>query len=266
MTDFTALPNSPESLAPLIADGRLPKQRVWGMLLLRSALSFALLIVVAVGLAIGRQENPVGKSAAWWLWFVTAVNIVCIYLLARFSKLEGMRLRDIYNLNGKTWKGDLLWAIGALIVIAAVAQPPGTLLANAFWGGTTYPNSLLFQPIPFLAIYPLFIIFPLSHVLAELPTYWGYVAPRFRAGKMNRWIMILIVGFFLSIQHMFFSFQLDLSYDLWLAIKFLPFALCIGFIIDRRPTTLPYLMVGHGLLDLTLPYFVLLISQGLSIF
>lgn len=104
------------------------------------------------------------------------------------------------------------------------------------------------------------------HALAELPTYFGYVAPRLRAMRINRWVVILITGGVLSLQHMFFSFQLDAQYDLWLAVKFIPFALWTAFIIDRRPTAMPYLMAGHVLLDLSLPYFVLLVSQGLSIF
>ena len=83
---------------------------------------------------------------------------------------------------------------------------------------------------------------------------------------MNRYLVIAVVGFVLSIQHMFFSFQLDWRYDLWLAVKFLPFALWTGFIIDRRPTSLPYLMAAHGLLDATLPLFILTVSKGLPLF
>jgi hypothetical protein len=183
-----------------------------------------------------------------------------------FGKKEGMRLRDIYNLNRSSWKGDLLWAALSIVGIAILAQPPGTLLANAFWGGAKYPNTMLFQPLPFFAVYPLMVLMPIIHALAELPTYFGYVAPRLRAMRINRWIVILITGTVLSLQHMFFSFQLDPQYDLWLAVKFIPFAVWMAFIIDRRPTTLPYLIVGHFFLDLTLPYFVLLASQGLSIF
>jgi hypothetical protein len=83
---------------------------------------------------------------------------------------------------------------------------------------------------------------------------------------MNRWAVIAIVGTVLSIQHLFFSFQLDWRYDLWLALKYLPFALWMGFIVDRRPTTLPYLMGAHFLLDATLPLLVLMASKGMLTF
>jgi hypothetical protein len=41
---------------------------------------------------------------------------------------------------------------------------------------------------------------------------------------------------------------------------FLPFALWMGFIVYRRPTTLPYLVIAHGLIDASLPVMVLLAS------
>jgi hypothetical protein len=124
---------------------------------------------------------------------------------------------------------------------------------------------MLFQALPLLAVYPLFILMPVTQAFAELPTYWGYVAPRLRASGMNVWLVVGIVGFVLSIQHMFFAFQLDWRYDLWLALKFLPFALWTGFIVARRPTTLPYLMGLHFLLDASLPLLLLLASTGASL-
>lgn len=48
---------------------------------------------------------------------------------------------------------------------------------------------------------------------------------------------------------LFFSFQPDWRYNLRLAVKFLPFALWTGFVIDRRPTALPNLVTLHILLD-----------------
>lgn len=74
----------------------------------------------------------------------------------------------------------------------------------------------------------------------------------------------MLVGSVLSLQHMFFSFQLDWRYDLWLALKFLPFALWTGVVVDRRPNALHYLMLLHFLIDATLPYLVLIALKMLS--
>jgi len=259
------MPNSPESLMPKVANGQIPRRRAWFMLVLRSALSFALLLLLSAVYRLAGSDSPVSDSAAWWLWFVTAANIACLAWMVRFGRQEGLRLRDIYFASRATWKGDLAWFLLAGIVSAAVAMPPGTLLAQALWGDANFPTNLLFRPLPLWAIYPLFLLMPTTQALAELPTYWGYVAPRLRAAGINRWLVIGIIGFWLSIQHMFFSFQPDWRYNLWLAVKFLPFALWTGFVIDRRPTTLPYLMVLHFLLDATLPLLTLMVSQGMAI-
>jgi hypothetical protein len=258
--------NTPETLAPLVAGERIPASRVWGMLALRSALSFGLLLALAGVLKLAGRPSAISASAAWWLWFVTVANIACIVLMARFSRMEGMGLLQIYHANRSTWRGDLVWALIAFAGSAVLAQPPGTILAGALWGDPNYPNSMLFQSLPLIAIYPLFLLMPPTQALAELPIYWGYVAPRLQASGLNRWIVIVIVGAVLSIQHMFFSFQLDWRYDLWLAVKFFPFALWTGFVIHRRPSVMPYLMAGHLALDALLPYFVYMVSTGAAPF
>jgi hypothetical protein len=262
MPDNPALPNSPETLAPLIVDGRIPMRRVWGMLALRSALSFGLLLALTAVLSAVGRPAAVSASAAWWLWFVTVANVACIVAMVRFGRLEGVRLRDIFFASASTWKGDLAWMALALAGTAVFAMLPGALLAGALWRDPNTPNPMLFQALPLLAVYPLFVLMPVTQAFAELPTYWGYVAPRLRAAGTNRWVVIALVGLVLSLQHLFFAFQLDWRYDLWLALKFLPFALWTGFIVDRRPTALPYLMGVHFLLDATLPLLLFMASTG----
>jgi len=257
--------NSPESLTPKIASLQIPLRRVWGMLALRSVLTFGLLVFLAAIYKLAGRQSAIAASSAWWLWFVTGTNIVCIILLIYFGRLEGVRLRDIFFINRSTWKGDLLWFLVAIAGTALIASPPGTFLARMLWNDPNYPNSMLFQPLPIFAIYPLFLLMPITQALAELPIYWGYVAPRLGAAGVNRWLVIGIVGLVLSLQHMFFSFQLDWRYDLWLAFKFLPFALWTGFIVNRRPTSLPYLMFAHFLLDASLPLLTFMIAKGMPI-
>ena len=261
--ELAPLRNTPDALAPFVAEGRIPKARVWGMLALRSALSFASLLVVAALYAAYGSRGPVAAAAAWWLWFVTVANLACIWLMAAFGRREGgLRLRDIYFVSGATWRGDLLWTLLAIVGTAVFAMLPGTLLAGVLWRDPATPNAMLFQAIPLWAVYPLFLLMPVTQAFAELPTYWGYVAPRLRAFGTSRWGVIIIVGAVLSLQHLFFSFQLDVRYDLWLGLKFLPFALWTGWIVDRRPTALPYLMGMHFLLDASLPLLLLLASTG----
>jgi hypothetical protein len=259
------LPNSAQALAPLVADGRIPMWRVWAMLALRSALTFALLLVLALAFGLAGRKSPFAASSAWWLWFITAANVACLLLLVRFGRQEGLRLREIYFASRSTWKGDLVWALLGIVVIALVAQPPGLFLARLLWGDANTPNALLFQALPLAAVYPLFVLMPTTHALTELPTYWGYVAPRLRASGMQAWLVIALVAAALSVQHMFFAFQPDWRYALWLAVKFLPFALWIGIVLHRRPTVLPYFMAGHLVLDAVLPLLVLMASRGIPL-
>jgi uncharacterized membrane protein YhaH (DUF805 family) len=142
------LRNSYEALAPLITAGRIPRRRVWGMLLLRSGLTFGLLVSLATWFAWAGSRAPLQAASAWWLWQVTATNIVCVTLLVRFSRLEGLRLRDVYFARGDTWRGDLAWTLLALVVTAVIAQPPGNFLAELLWGDPNAPNAMLFQPLP----------------------------------------------------------------------------------------------------------------------
>jgi len=262
---FGYFPNSPESLAPKIANGQIPMRRIWWMLALRSVLPFGLLLLLASIYKFFGSNSAIANSSAWWLWYITVANIVCITLMVHFGRIEGVKLRELYFLNRSTWKGDLLWFLLAIVITAVVAMPPGAFLANLFWGDPNYPNNMLFQPLPIIAIYPLFLLMPTTHALAELPIYWGYVAPRLRASGMNRWLVLGTVGLMLSLQHMFFSFQLDWRYDLWLALKFLLFALWTGIVIDRRPTVMPYFMFVHFLIDASLPFLVFMVSKGMPI-
>ena len=185
--------------------------------------------------------------------------------MVRFGRSEGLRLRDIYYVAGRRGRATSRWTLSPRRH-GDLAQPPGTLLAQALWGDAVYPNPMLFQPLPLLAVYPLFLLMPTTHALRRAADVLGIrraAAARLRdepVGSSSR-----IVGAVLSVQHMFFSFQLDWRYDLWLAVKFLPFALWTGFIVDRRPTTLPYLMGGHFLLDSLLPVLVLMVSRGVPL-
>lgn len=263
MPEIVIAPNTPDALRDQVANGMIPRRRVWAMLALRSVVAFTLLLALAAAFFLVGRPEAVKASAAWWLWFVTVANIASIWLMAHFARREGLRLRDIYFAKKATWRGDLLWAFIFTIGTAVFALLPGTYLAAALWGDASYPNEMLFQALPLLAVYPLFVLMPTTQALAELPIYWGYVAPRLRAWGMNRWLGIVIVGSTLSVQHMFLAFQLDWRYSLWLAVKFLPFALWTGIIVDRRPTALPYLMGLHFLIDATLPVLLLLVSLGM---
>jgi hypothetical protein len=64
----------------------------------------------------------------------------------------------------------------------------------------------------------------------------------------------------LSLQHVTLPLVLDWRFVLWRALMFLPFALLLAVVLDRRPRLLPYLVIVHILLDAAAAAQVLLAS------
>ncbi|MCU0460381.1 MAG: hypothetical protein MUE37_15000, partial [Bacteroidales bacterium] len=93
------------------------------------------------------------------------------------------------------------------------------------------------------------ITFPVTIALAELATYFGYIMPRLRAGFKSGVPALLLPVLFLSLQHMTLPFIPDLTFILYRAVVFLPFALLIGIAIYRRPSLFPYFAILHGIMD-----------------
>ncbi|MGZ8562005.1 MAG: hypothetical protein ACXWWU_00115 [Candidatus Limnocylindria bacterium] len=236
---------------------------VWGTLLLRTGLAVCLQSMVAVGFAIGGASDPWRSAADWWLaWFALA-SVVNLSVLQRLLRREGLRLRDLYHLGHRSssdLKRDLAWVGVALVVAAPLGFLPNLLLAGALWAGDPVGADLTFRPLPVAGAAAILLIFPIVHALAELPTYFSYVMPRMESLTGWGWRAVVLCGLALSLQHVALPLLFDGRYLVWRALMFLPFALWFGFIIQRRPTTLPFLVVAHGLLDLTLPLSVLLIS------
>jgi len=252
-------------LSEKIKNGRIPMARVWWMLALRSLVSFGFLLLLALIFSVSGQPAAIQKSAAWWLWFVTGANIASILMMWHFGKKEGVPLKDMYFASRTEWKKDLKWFLLALAGSAVLVQYPGTFLAQLLFEDAATPNAMLMQALPLLAIYPLFLLMPATQAFAELPLYWGYASPRLKAAGMRPWTAVVIASFLLSVQHMFFAFQPDWRYAFWLAVKFLPFAMWTGFIIEKRPSVLPYLMATHFLLDSSLPLLILMVSLVIEI-
>jgi hypothetical protein len=237
---------------------------VWGMLLIRTGLAVSLQCAVAIGFAIGGADDPWRSAADWWLaWFALA-SVLNLTLLQRLLAREGLRLRDLYRLRVRdrdALKHDLAWVAVALVVAGPLGFLPNLLIGGALWGSDPVGAELSFRPLPLAGAWAILLVFPVVHALAELPTYFGYVMPRLQALSGWKTRAVIVCGVVLSLQHVALPLLFDGRYLVWRALMFLPFALWFGFVINRRPTTLPYLVVAHFLLDFTLPLWVLLVSM-----
>jgi hypothetical protein len=258
----TELPNAVSAIRRRGDFGRLDAGRVWWALALRSVLAVGFQVLFALAFSISGDASPWRSAADWWLGSFALAEVVNLGLLNRWARAEGIELRDLYNLDRRGWVGDLKWFSLALVVAAPLGFLPNVMLAQALWGDPEVAADLTFRAVPVLAAWSMVVVFPIIHALTELPTYFGYVMPRLQALTGRARMPLLVTSAVLSAQHIFLPFLFDWRYLVWRLLMFLPFALWIGWIINKRPTALPYLVVAHALLDLSLPIYVLQASMG----
>ncbi len=230
------------------------------MLFVRSGLAVGLQASVALAALLAGAADPWRVAADWWLGWFAVANLLTLAVLRRALHREGRRLRDLYRIRRANVRGDLPWVAAGLLLAGPIGFLPNLLIGGALWGSSEVGADLSFRALPVAGAVLILLVFPIAQGAAELPTYFGYVMPRLRA-RYGWGIGALVVSAaMLSTQHIFLPLLFDWRFLVWRALMFVPFALWIGFVIHRRPTTLPYLAVAHGLLDASLPVMVLFAS------
>jgi hypothetical protein len=204
--------------------------------------------IIAGIFLISGSSSPWHSSQAWWTFSVICTNAICICLLVFLLRKEGTAYFKVFGFEKKGWWKDLLICLGMLALAGPIASLPNTLLANALFGSSEAVGKMFFQPLPQWAIIISFL-FPLTHIFAELPVYFGYAMPRVEKQMNNGWAAWVISSLFLALQHGALPFVPEPKFILWRVGMFVPFALYIGLCIKIRPRLLPYMMIGHGLLD-----------------
>ncbi len=226
-----------------------PKTYPWLMLFSRSFLFLVAQALIALFFVLTSKDPAWEEAARWWIFFPIFANLVSIYLLVLVFRAEGNRYLDILRISRKTVKTDLLWFFGSSLIGMPIAFFPMNLLGEAIFGDRMTPVLMLFRPLPDWALV-VGLLFPLTIALAELPTYFGYSMPRLFNGK-RPWLAYFIAAFILSIQHCFLPLIPDWNYLLWRGLMYLPFALYAGLMIKFRPTLLPYFVIVHALMDIS---------------
>jgi hypothetical protein len=189
------------------------------------------------------------SSAAWWMLCATAGNVVSLLLLRwRFSR-EGGSYWDLWRFSRESFWKDLALAVGGFVLAGPIALLPMRWLGTAIVGSYDAAVAVMFRPLPAWGLW-LGLLFPLTIGLAELPTYFGYAMPRLERRLGSGWAAWAIASVALSLQHAALPLVLDGPYLLWRALMYLPFALYIGLIIKLRPRLMPFLMIGHTLIDI----------------
>jgi hypothetical protein len=97
----------------------------------------------------------------------------------------------------------------------------GTLL----FGSPEATLDLFIRPLPFWAVYLSVLVFPLTQGVTELPTYFGYVMPRFKAQGMQKWLAISLPALMLGLQHIAVPLLFDMRFITWRALMYIPLRL-----------------------------------------
>jgi hypothetical protein len=221
------------------------------MLFSRITLFIVFQTIFAALFTITGTGKPWLRSADWWLVVVILTNLTCIGLLIRFFSEEGACYRSLFRFDRKHWKKDLLTMGIITLVFAPVTYLPNIYLGKFLFGSSEATLALFIRPLPFWVVYAGFLLFPLTQALAELPTYFGYVMPRFQKSGIAVWLAVLLPSLMLGFQHLAVPLLFDARFIAWRAFMYIPFALLVGITLHWRPRLLPYMVVVHFLMDLS---------------
>ncbi len=169
--------------------------------------------------------------------------------------MEGLRYRDLFRFQRETVKTDLLWVLGLLILSIPAATLPNYFAAQWLFGDLQAVVPLFFRALPLWVILPTLVLFPLTIALAEIPTYFGYVMPRLEK-QVGTWLAVLLAALALAAQHVTLPLVFDVRFILWRLLMFIPFALLLAIALRWRPRLMPYMVIVHGLLDLSAAWMV----------
>jgi hypothetical protein len=223
----------------------------WIMLFSRICLFIGIQTIFAFGFLLTGSSTAWENSANWWPFSVTLANLICVALLIRLFNQDGKRFWDIFHIHKEHIKSNLLALLGILILLGPVAFLPNVWLGSLLFGDPQRTLDLLVRPLPLWAAYASILLFPVTQGLAEIPTYFAYVMPKFESQGMQRWLAVSLASLMLAFQHIGVPFLFNARYLVWRGLMFLPFAFLVGIVMRWRPRLLPYLAVIHMLMDIS---------------
>lgn len=224
--------------------------RPWLALISRPVFFLAAQGVFALVIAATGRTGAWKASAAWWMLAAAIANVLSVLLLSTLFRHEEARYLDLWKYDRATWWKDLLLSIAGFAVAGPLALFPMQWFGKAFLGTYEAAIALQFQPLPGWGLW-LGLAFPLTMPFGELATYFGYAMPRLEQRIGNGWLAWVLASLALAVQHAALPLLFNASFIAWRALMYLPFALYIGLVAKWRPRLLPFLMIGHGLVDLS---------------
>lgn len=233
----------------------------WIPLASRAVLFAAVQGVIAVGLGVAGLPAPVAASAAWWPVSATVTSVVSLVLLHRRARSLGQNPAVFIGVDGSAIGRDVALFLGEIVLAAPIAMAPNIGLAVALFGDYQAAIDLFIQPLPTAVALAVLVTFPITIALSELPTYYVDAMGRLEARGWSRWRALLVAAAFHAAQHATLPLIFDARFVIWRLFMFLPFAIYVGFLVQRRPSLLPWLMAFHALIDFAAVWPVWMLSR-----
>jgi membrane protease YdiL (CAAX protease family) len=240
----TALPNSQAEIKKRMANGKITWIGPLVMLSSRTVIGLIVLVLV-VTIFFRRSADPWAEAFLWWRVYGTLVGIGCLIPLFFLVRREGLRILDLGNYSQSAWLRDVLIGVGIFFPYMLLASGPvvGMVILQ-------HPAPEATEQLPLWAAFITIVIWPIVWAFSEDNTYLGYSLPRVEALNGGRkWIAVLAVWFFLSLQHVFFPFAgLDWQILVSWFIGLIPAAIFYCWLWWRLRRLLP-ITVAHVLAD-----------------
>ncbi len=204
-------------------------------------------------LALQHRPSPWQAAAPWWTVYGTLADIGCLWLMAKFARREGLRLRDLVGEIRWRRGRDFFVGVGWFLVIFwffLLAGAPAARLVFGSFQPQMYPGLLTVRVLPLWGIVYSLSLWWLIWSPTEEMTYQGYVLPRIYALTGSWWLAALVVSFWFGLQHSFVPLVLDWRYVAFRFLGFWPGAMAFALVYLRTRRLAP-LIVAHWLMDIS---------------
>ena len=211
-----------------------------------------LLMVLLQGityLLLIQKENAFELAGFYWATHITIVNLILLLMMILIFKKRNHQYFDFFKHFNKQ---NTLYFLKIFIPLVIAAMVPNILLSILIYQDPQIGTTFLLGDIPLLFIILNITLFPILQGIVELPFYFYFIMPQLKNKTSNKWIYIGLPILFLSIQHAFMPLRFDIIYMIYRSLMFLPFAVCIGLLLHKKPALLPYLIILHILMNASL--------------
>ena len=188
------MPTPKQRLNAGVALGQVTWPRALAVLTGRSCFMILAQALVALVFLLRGRESPWNAAAPWWTVYATLVDIGCLVLLVKFTRVEDIRLRDLVGKIRLRWGHDIFLGIGCLAVMMFLFAIPGRL-GLGIPQGAMQPGLLFGRKLPLGAVIYSLSIFWLVWLPTEEMTFNGYLLAWVQALTGRKWIGVVVGGF-----------------------------------------------------------------------